>query len=296
MKAKAYRGIMTALVTPIREDGSVNEEQLRRLIRFQIDNAVSSILMLGGTGEYPALTPEARKQAITIAVSEAGGRVPIVAGIIAPGIGDTIEMALFAKEAGVASIMPVAPYYVNPTQQGFLDYFRRLDEAVDMPIFLYNIPYKTGVNMKPETVEALLAAIPNIIGIKECSPDLGQFIDLLRRVGDKIAVLSGEEFLAVSEFILGAQGAVMASANLVPDVWVRMWELTQQGQYRQAVDMSIAYYPLFKAIFKEGNPGPLKAAMNRIGLATGSVSTPLVDPSAATIAELDAAMAALSVR
>lgn len=290
-----YNGIMTALVTPIDDQGIVDAESLQNLIQFQLNNNVSSLLVLGGTGEYSALSNAERKRAIDITVQEVNGKVPVVAGIIAPGIGDAIEFGLYAKAAGVDAVMPVTPYYVSPTQEGIMQYYQDLDKALDMPMFLYNIPYKTGVNMQPETVENLVEKIPNIIGIKECSPNLGQFIDLTRRVGEKIYVLSGEEFLAMSEMVLGAHGAVMASANLVPDVWVKMWEHLQKGAVQEAVKLNTAYYPLFKAIFKEGNPGPLKAAMNMNGLLVGAVSTPLLRPTTETVNELTKVMKQLQL-
>ncbi|MGG4498483.1 4-hydroxy-tetrahydrodipicolinate synthase [Brevibacillus reuszeri] len=290
-----YNGIMTALVTPIDDRGIVDAESLQNLIQFQLKNNVSSLLVLGGTGEYSALSNAERQRAIDITVQEVNGKVPVVAGIIAPGIGDAIEFGLYAKCAGVDAIMPVTPYYVSPTQEGIMKYYQDLDTALDMPMFLYNIPYKTAVNLQPETVEYLVEKIPNIIGIKECSPNLGQFIDLTRRVGEKIYVLSGEEFLAMSEMVLGAHGAVMASANLVPDVWVKMWEHLQKGSVQEAVKLNTAYYPLFRAIFKEGNPGPLKTAMNMTGLLVGNVSTPLLHPSTETVNELTKVMKQLQL-
>jgi len=278
-----YEGIMTALITPIDEDGRVDELSLRELIRFQLKNEVQSLLILGGTGEYAALSNYERKRAVDIAVNEVNGKVPVVVGILSTGLGDAIEMSLCAKASGAAAIMVVTPYYVLPGQQGIIDYYKKLDKAVDMPILLYNIPYRTGVNMLPETVEKMVDEMPNIVGIKECAPNLGQAIELLKRVGNRIDVLCGEEFFVIAELIYGAKGLVMASANIIPDVWIKIYNLVKNGDIKEAAKLHTEYYPLFKAIFMETNPGPLKEAVKMIGLPAGVVSTPLVAPNDTTM-------------
>lgn len=290
-----YEGIMTAMVTPLNERGEIVEKSLRELIDFQIKSQVQSILILGGTGEYVQLNMTEKKRAIDIAVSEVKGRVPVVAGIIEPGLGPTIEIGLYAKAVGADAIMVVTPYYVHPSQEGIMEYYRKLNRAVNMPLILYNIPYRTCVNILPETVESLVKEFPNIVAIKECTPNIGQIIDLLRRVGDKIAVLSGEEFFAVTEMILGAQGAVMASANVIPEVWVKMWKLVKEKKIDVAVKMNSDYYPFFKAIFLEPNPGPLKEAMRIAGLPAECLSSPLVAPSATTVKALKETMKKLAI-
>ncbi|MHC1759997.1 MAG: 4-hydroxy-tetrahydrodipicolinate synthase [Negativicutes bacterium] len=290
-----YEGIMTALVTPLNEQGEVMENSLRQIIKFQIKNQVQSLLILGGTGEYVQLNNAQRKRAIDIAVSEAKGQIPVVAGIIEPGLGATIEMGIYAKTAGADAIMVVSPYYVHPTQDGIMDYYRKIDRAVNMPLILYNIPYRTSVNILPTSVETLVNEIQNIVAIKECTPNIGQIIELIRRVGDKIAVLSGEEFFAVAEMIIGAKGAVMASANAIPEVWVKMWKLVEDKKINEAIQMNSRYFPFFKAIFLETNPGPLKAAMKMMGLPADCLSTPLVVPSADTIKALQASMKELKI-
>lgn len=290
-----FEGIMTALITPLHEDGRVDEQQLRELVRLQINNQVNSLLVLGGTGEYAALSNDERKRAIDIVVNETNKKIPVAVGILSTGLGDAIEIGQYAKAAGAEAILVVTPYYVIPNQQGIIDYYKKLDKAVDMPMLIYNIPYRTGVNALPETVEKLVEEIPNIIGIKECEPSFNQFTDLIRRVGDKITVLSGDEFLAVTEFIYGAKGAIMATANLIPDVWVKMWNLVNEGKIEEAVNMNIEYYPLFKAIFKETNPGPLKEALKMAGLPAGYLSTPLTAPNADTLEALKQAMRAMSL-
>lgn len=295
MKLNHFEGIMTALVTPLTKDSTVDVPKLEKLIDFQLENGVKGLLILGGTGEYSALTMEVREQAVRETVRYTNGRVPVVAGVLEPGIGECIKFCQVCKQAGADGLLVLTPFYVHPTQEGIADFFRAVDQAVDMPLLIYNIPYRTNVNILPETVEQLVSERPNIVGMKECSPSFGQAVELIQRVGDRICVLSGEEFLMSGEILMGAKGAIMASANLIPDVWVRLYELAAQRKTQELAVLLKQYYPLIKLLFKEINPGPLKYAMGRIGLDMGPVSIPLREPSNALKAELDAEMKKLGL-
>lgn len=295
MKMKPYTGIMTALVTPLTKENTIDESKLKKLIDFQIEKGVSSLLILGGTGEYSALSEEVRVQAVKAAVAAAANRVPVVAGILEPGISTAVHHGKLFKEAGADALLVLAPYYVHPTQAGIIDFFKKFDEEVDMPFLLYNIPYRTYVNVMPETVEKLVDLLPNLIGMKECSPSFAQALELVHRVGDKISVLSGEEFLCAGEILLGADGAIMATANLIPDVWVQIYQAASQKKADEVAKLLKKYFPLFKLLFKEINPVPLKYAMGKIGLETGEISIPLQAPSTALQAELDAEMKKLGL-
>ena len=276
-----FEGIMTAIATPIDENGAVLEKEFRELIRFQYDNGVKGILVLGGSGEGVQLSAGERHRVMDIAVDEGRGHLQVVAGIILPGLQDVLEDARYAKACGADAVMVVTPYYVVPSQEGFLEYYLKVSEAAQhMPLYIYNIPYRTGVNILPATVEKIADRLPNLVGIKECTQNLGQFIDLAIRVGNRISVLSGEEFLCVSELALGACGAVMATANIIPGVWVRIYELSKEKNYDEAVSLLKKYYPYLRACFLEANPGPLKAAMRLCGLPAGCTSLPLLEPSA----------------
>ncbi|MGM9662563.1 MAG: 4-hydroxy-tetrahydrodipicolinate synthase [Oscillospiraceae bacterium] len=285
-----FEGIMTALVTPLTCENTVDVPKLEKLIDFQLANGVKGLLILGGTGEYSALTMEAREQAVRETVRYTAGRVPVVAGVLEPGLGEAIKFSRLCKAAGADAILLLAPYYVHPTQDGIVDFYRAVDAAVDMPMFVYNIPYRTYVNVLPETVERMCEEMPNIIGMKECSPNFGQAVELIHRVGDRISVLSGEEFLMSGEILMGAKGAVMASANLIPDVWVKLYELAAARKADELSALLKQYYPLIKLLFKEVNPGPLKYAMKLKGLDMGCLSIPLREPSDTLKAELKAEM------
>ena len=262
------------------------KQSFANLIQDQLNNNIHSLLVLGGTGEYTALNMEQRKIAIDVAISEVNGKVPVVVGLLSPGLGDNIELGKYAKQAGADSVMAVTPFYVSPTKEGFIQYYEVLDKALDMPIILYNIPYKTGINMTNDVVEKIVGKIPNVVGMKVCSDNMGDVIELIQSVGDKISVLCGEDYRAVSSFITGAPGAITASSNLIPDVWVKIYDLVQQKEYDEAVELHKKFFPLMKALYREGNPGPLKAALNMIGLPVSSVSVPLLDPSLQVVEEL----------
>ncbi|WP_433957078.1 4-hydroxy-tetrahydrodipicolinate synthase [Cytobacillus horneckiae] len=274
-----YEGIMTALVTPIDENNSVDKEAFAQIIEDQVKNGIHSLLVLGGTGEYTALSMEQRKIAIDVAMQVNKGRVPVVVGLLSPGLGDNIELGKYAKSAGADSVMVVTPFYVNPTNDGFLSYYEAIDQALDMPIILYNIPYKTGIHMTNDVVERIVDKISNITAMKVCSDNMGDVLELLQLVGDRISVLCGEDYRAVSSLISGAPGAITASSNLIPDVWVKIYNLVQQKEYDKAVALHKEFFPLMKALYREGNPGPLKAALEMIGLPTGRVSVPLLEAS-----------------
>jgi 4-hydroxy-tetrahydrodipicolinate synthase len=282
-----YEGIMTALVTPMTAEHQIDEAKFRDLIDFQIANGIHSLLVLGGTGEYTSLNFSQKKEAIDLAIKLVDGRVPVIVGIIDPGIGNTLELGLYAKTAGASAIMVVTPYYVKATQQGIIDYYKKIDQTVEMPILLYNIPHRTGINLLPTTVDAIVKETSNVVGIKECTENFGQMIELINLVGDKISVLAGEEYTSVSSMIFGAKGAVMASANFLPDLWVDLYNLVQQGEFEKAIKTNETYYPVFKAIFIEGNPGPLKTVLEMRGLTGSDLNLPLSKPSNQTRRILD---------
>ncbi len=272
-------GITSAIVTPLTEEYTVDEAAMKRLIDFQIERGINSLLVLGGTGEYSALTMEVREQAVLSAVKCSNGRLPVIAGVLETGLGEAAKFALKAKASGADAILVVTPYYIHPDQEGLIDWYKRLDAAVKMPMLIYNIPYRTYVNIQPKTVKAIADACPDVIGIKECSPNLGQAIDLIRTCGEQITLLSGEEFLCTSEILLGMKGGIMATANLVPDVWAEIYNKASAGKNEEATKILMKYYQLFKLLFSEINPGPLKYALNLIGLDCGPVASPLHEPT-----------------
>ena len=288
-------GLMTAIVTPLNEDRTLNEEQLKNLIEFQLANKVHSILALGGTGEYTALMAAERRRVVDCTVKFVNGRVPVVIGNLETGIGESTAFCQYCQEAGADAVLVMTPYYVHPSQQGLIDFYMALDKAVSIPLLVYNIPYRTCVNMTADTLEYLTGAMKNLVGIKECNNSPAQAIDMIRRVGDKINFLSGEEFLAVMLMSLGAKGAVMASANLVPEAWVRMYDAVKDHKAQEALDIMGEYTELIAAMFAETNPGPLKHGMELIGVPCGPTAIPLTPVSKPAAERLERAMKALSL-
>lgn len=273
------RGIYTALCTPVM-DGKVNAAAMDKLVNFVIDNGTTGLVALGGTGEYCALTNEQRIDGVKMTIAANKGRVPVVAGIIGPGLPEAIEMGNKCKELGADAIMVVTPYYVVANQQGIYDYYRQVMKNVDLPLVLYNIPYRTGVNMLPETVERLLDSDDRgqIVAMKECCPNMGQVLELLSKVRERTSVLTGEEFLFYQEISCGAQGGILATSNLLPKMWADIFDLIVAGKRERAAKIVVKVTPLLRLIFAESNPGPLKDAMKMIGIDCGDPLLPLEKP------------------
>ena len=288
-------GIMTALVTPMNEDGTVNEQELISLIDSQIEHKVSSLLILGGTGEYTSMTYEEKCQVIDISVRAVHKRVPVVAGVLDTGIGECLKFCKYCMQAGADALLVCTPYYFSSTQEALVEYYTTVDREVDLPILVYNIPSKTGVNVTPDTMVKLTEKMKNLAGIKECAA-IGQAIELYLKVGKKINVLTGSEFAAVALMAYGFDGAVMATANVVPDAWVKMYELVKEGKVNEAMDLFLKYAPLFHAIFSENYVGPLKYAMERAGISCGqSQLLPLIAPKPETLKLVGAQMRSLGL-
>ena len=289
-------GIMTAIVTPLNADGAtLNKGELKALIDFQIENGVQSILALGGTGEYPALTNAVRREIVDCTVEYVDHRVPVVIGNLETGIGESIAFTQYCEKAGADAVLVMTPYYVHASQQGLIDFYTKLDQNVGIPFLVYNIPYRTCVNMSAATFEYLVNHLDHLVGIKECNNSPAQAIDMINRVGDKTNFLSGEEFLSIMLMSLGAKGAVMASANLVPAAWVKMYELVKEKKAQEALDLFANYTELIAAMFAETNPGPLKHGMNLIGVPCGPTAIPLTPVSAPAAERLEKAMKELKL-
>jgi 4-hydroxy-tetrahydrodipicolinate synthase len=218
--------------------------------------------------------------------------VPVVAGVLAPGFKESVQAAKDFAAAGAAGVMLVTPYYVTPTQEGIREYFRAFAQAVPVPVMLYEIPYRTGIAMKAETI-AQMADDGSIIGMKACNPDFNQFARVIGLVGDRISVMSGEEPFFATHVAMGARGGVLATANVFPKIWQEIFALASAGNLKGALARQQALLPLLDAAFAETNPGPLKEAMAMVGLPVGHVLRPLQRPRPETMEKLQAAVRAL---
>jgi 4-hydroxy-tetrahydrodipicolinate synthase len=277
MQKNKFKGIIPAVVTPFAEDAELDEETLREHLRFLIKNGVHGLMVNGSTGEAENLSSEERKRVIKIAVEEAGGKIPVIAGTGTPSTKKTIELTKDAKDMGADAVMVVTPFYLIPNEEGLIKHYKSVVEAVDIPVILYNIPPHTKVNLTPSIIEKLCKEAPNIVGLKDSYGNLSQFAETVKLVGDKISVLAGCDDLLLPSFILGAAGAIIALGNIAPAMTVQMFNLVQKGEIKQAKEIYFKLLPIAKAIGSEFNfPAPVKEALKLLGRSAGSTRSPIV--------------------
>jgi 4-hydroxy-tetrahydrodipicolinate synthase len=260
-----YEGVFTALVTPFTQDGKLDEGALRRLVDFQIEEGIDGLVPVGTTGENPTLGGEETEAVIRITVEQARRRVPVIAGAGSNSTDKAIHLAQAAKRLGADATLQVAPYYNKPTAEGFYRHFSAIAEAVDLPMVIYNIPGRTGKNIENPTM-LKLAAHRNIVGVKEASGDIAQMMNLIAQKPASFTVLSGDDNLAFPLIALGGKGVISVASNLVPGRMKEMVGAALRGQWDQARELHYRLLPLFKAIFIETNPIPIKAALAMKGM------------------------------
>lgn len=283
--ATTLRGIITATPTPFAEDGRVDRDVMRSHIEFLIEQGAAGLAPLGGTGEYPALSPQEREQVVKWSVEAAKGRIPVIAGVLSPGFADAVQAGLAAKAAGADALMVVTPFYALGSDAGIRSYFEHYRRAVDLPIVLYEIPRRTNVELSAETIAAM-AADGSIIGMKYSGGDFAKLTRLIHQASDKLAVLSGEEPLFPAAIALGAVGGVLALSNLDPAPWARIQALVEAGEMAQALQLHQRYAPLADAVYAEMNPVGLKAALQQRGFAFGAARLPLLPATQQTLSRL----------
>lgn len=289
-------GIMTALISPILEDGiTLNENALVKVIEDQIGNGIHSLLSLGGTGENMAVPKETRRKILEVTVKTVNHRVPVIAGVVELGVYDAIATATMAKEAGVDALLVSTPFGASTPLSGVIDFFKAVDHACNMPILIYNFPGRTSYNATPDIVGKLLEAVPNIVGIKECAERLDQTVELIDRFGDKIEVLSGNEYLAAWEMLAGAKGAVLASSNVLPKQWVEIYDTAMAGDSKKINELGMKYHYFQKMLFKSPNPGPTKYAMTLQGFDAGKPLLPVCEAPEALKEEIRGEMVRLGI-
>jgi len=282
-------GCGTAIVTPFRADGSIDEHALRALVNWQIDAGIDFLVACGSTGEAATLEEREWLEAIRLVVEAAAGRVPVWAGCTHNSTRALLRMAGALRQVrGVDAILSANPYYNKPTQEGQFQHFLALALAVEpIPVVLYNVPGRTAANLEPETVSRLAAAAPNIVAIKEASGKLPQIAEVLRRVPPDFKVFSGDDNLALATIALGAHGLISVASNEAPAEVSRMIRAALHNDWDTARDLERLYGRLFEANFWESNPGPVKTVLNLMGRTTDVVRLPLVPPTPATRTRLE---------
>jgi len=255
------RGVYTAIVTPFDSQGNIDEETYRNLIDFQIENGIDGIVPCGTTGESPTLSHEEHDRLIEITVEHVNKRVPVVAGTGSNSTREAVRLSTHAKKAGVDGVMVVNPYYNKPTQKGLLLHFSEVAHAVDIPMMVYNIKGRTGVNIETDTLMELCTACENIVAVKEASGDLEQMKSVISRRQDGFSVMSGDDTIALKLVEAGGDGVVSVASNLIPDKMVEMVHCALKGDMQGAGALEAPLVDFFKAMFVETNPIPIKTAM-----------------------------------
>jgi 4-hydroxy-tetrahydrodipicolinate synthase len=289
-----WTGAGTALVTPFTSTGRLDEAAARRLTQRQIDEGIHFLVPCGTTGESPTLTREEHVRVVELAVEEAHGRVPVLAGAGGYNTHEVIELAREVEQAGAQGILSVTPYYNKPTQDGLLRHYETIAASTPLPIIVYNVPGRTGCNVEPRTL-ARLAEIPNIVGVKEASGNMAQISDVCRLVPDDFIVLSGDDALTLPVMAVGGRGVISVVSNLSPRNVSRMVEAAEAGDFPTARAMNKRLLGPTFTMFLEANPIPVKAAMAMLGLLEESYRLPMVPPSSATRTKIAEALAQLDL-
>lgn len=268
-----FKGSMVAIVTPFR-NGKVDEKVLGDLVEFHIKSGTDVIIPCGTTGESATLSHEEHHRVIEIVIQAANRRCPVIAGAGSNSTDETLDLTRFAKKTGADGVLLITPYYNKPTQEGLFQHFKKVAESVDIPIVLYNVPGRTGVNMLPSTV-ARLRGIKNIVGIKEATGDMKQVSELIRLCGRDFDVISGDDFTTLPLLHLGGVGAISVTANIAPSDCASMFDAFFAGKYEEALRLHFKLEPLHGAMFIETNPIPVKTALAMMGRINEEFRLPL---------------------
>jgi 4-hydroxy-tetrahydrodipicolinate synthase len=258
------KGCGTALVTPFKEELSIDEESLRLLVEFQVCEGVNFLVPCGTTGESATLSDQEQLRVAEIVLQAVAGRVPVIAGAGGNNTAHVIELAREYERLGVQGLLSVAPYYNKPTQEGLYQHFRAIAEATSLPIIVYNVPPRTSVNILPDTI-ARLAQIPNIIGVKEASGDISQIAEVIMRTPPEFKVFSGDDAITLPVIALGGVGVISVASNEAPRQMTALVQACLEDNWQQARSLNRRLFPLMRANFIETSPGPVKAALAIMG-------------------------------
>ena len=293
MKNLIFRGIATAMVTPMTATG-VDYDALARFIDFQLEEGINALVAVGTTGESATLTPQERKEVIRFTVERVAGRVPVIAGTGTNNTQHVLEFTKSACDDGADAVLVVTPYYNKATQAGLIAHFTAVADASAKPVILYNVPSRTDCNLLPDTV-AVLAKHPNIAAIKEASGNMGQVVELAAKCGSDIAIYSGEDGITLPILSMGGQGCISVASNVVPKTMVSLADTFFRGDVAEAARMQRELWPLIHLLFCEVNPIPAKAAVSAMGYGEEHIRLPLTPLEDAHRAALYAEMKKLGV-
>jgi 4-hydroxy-tetrahydrodipicolinate synthase len=281
-----FTGCGTALVTPFRRDQSLDEETLRRLVRRQIDAGINFLVPCGTTGESPTLTRAEHLRVVEIAIEEARGKVPVLGGAGGYCTREVIELARELERLGADGILSVTPYYNKPTQEGLYQHYQAIASAIRIPIVVYSVQGRTGVNVEPSTL-ARLARIENIVAVKEASGNIAQMAAILNEVPSDFTVLSGDDAVTIPLMAMGGRGIISVASNEIPSEMTQLAQACLRGDFESARAIQKRFFALMSVNFVESNPIPVKAAMGLMGLLDPVFRLPMVPPSPANLARIE---------
>jgi len=273
-----FSGSIVALVTPFK-NGKVDEKRLRSLIDFQIENGTSGIVPCGTTGESATLSVREHERVIEISVEQSAGRVPVIAGTGSNSTQEAIQLTVDAAKAGADASLQVSPYYNRPTQKGLYEHFKAVADAAGIPVILYNIASRTGVNIEPETIARLAADCKNVVGVKEASGSLDQMSRVKALCGEEFDLISGDDSLTLPVLSIGGTGVISVAANIVPADVAGLIDNYVSGKTAEARRLHYRLLPLIKSLFLETNPIPVKTAMGMLGMCEADLRLPLTSMS-----------------
>ncbi len=289
-----FTGCGTALVTPFRQDSSLDETTLRRLVRRQVDGGINFLVPCGTTGENPTLTRAEHLRVVEITLEEAKGKTPVLAGAGGYNTSEVIELAKELKAMGADGILSVTPYYNKPTQEGLYQHFQAIARAVALPLVVYNVPGRTGVNVEPGTLKRL-AEVEHIVGVKEASGNISQMAAIVHQVPERFNVLSGDDSITLPLIALGGRGVISVVSNEIPAEMTRLVQHCLRNDFPAARELQRKYLPLMEINFVESNPIPVKAAMALMGLLEPVWRLPLVPPKSENLAKIRSVLESLGL-
>jgi len=290
-----FEGVYTALITPFK-NGTIDYASLEKLVEMQIGSGIDGVVPLGTTGESPTLSFDEHREYVKRIVGLVGGRVKVIAGTGANSTEEAVWLSREAEDAGVDAVLQVNPYYNKPTQRGLIAHFEKVAKSIRIPVILYNIPGRTGVNFLPASIDELLKRVDNVAAMKEASGDIVQMMELYELCGDRITLLSGDDNILLPFMAIGGKGIISVLSNLLPSDVKRVVTLFNQGSIGDSKKQFYRLLPLCRAMFLETNPIPIKAAMEMAGHCTGELRLPLVPLSEENRAVLRTTMREFGVK
>jgi 4-hydroxy-tetrahydrodipicolinate synthase len=273
---KKFQGTATAIITPFKKDGSLDEGALKRFVEFQIKGGVEALVPVGTTGENPTLSREEQERIINITIEQANGRVKIFAGAGSNNTVEVIEKAKFAKRAGADAALVVGPYYNKPTQTGYIAHFSAIANAVDIPLIIYNVPGRTGGNIAAETLLKMAEEIPTVAMVKEASGNLGQIMEIARNKPKNFSLLSGDDAFTLALMAIGGDGCISVVANETPKDFSQLVRFCLKNKWDKARELHNKLLPLMNVNFIESSPIPVKTALAAMGLIEEAFRLPMV--------------------